>query len=81
MAVIGRNAAVVQYGKMRFKGFSAWLMWSTLHLFKLLGVRNKLNIFINWVWQYTHFDNGVKVILTDKIEEEEQSLDFELIIV
>ncbi|HNG09576.1 MAG TPA: NAD(P)/FAD-dependent oxidoreductase, partial [Chitinophagales bacterium] len=52
MATIGRNKAVVDLPHFKFKGYFAWLIWMFLHLMLILSVRNKLIIFINWVWAY-----------------------------
>ena len=57
MATVGRNKAVVDLVNpaVSFKGFFAWLLWMTLHLFLLIGFKNKLIVFINWVYKYfTH---------------------------
>jgi NADH:ubiquinone reductase (H+-translocating) len=57
MATVGRNKAVVDLVKpqWRFQGFFAWLIWMTLHLFLLIGFKNKLIVFINWIYKYfTH---------------------------
>lgn len=57
MATVGRNKAVVDLAKpkLSFHGFFAWLIWMTLHLFLLIGFKNKLIVFINWIYKYfTH---------------------------
>ena len=57
MATVGRNKAVVDLAKPKwsFQGFFAWLIWMTLHLFLLIGFKNKLIVFINWMYKYfTH---------------------------
>jgi NADH:ubiquinone reductase (H+-translocating) len=57
MATVGRNKAVVDLAKPEwsFQGFFAWLIWMTLHLFLLIGFKNKLIVFINWIYKYfTH---------------------------
>lgn len=54
MATVGRNKAVVDLAKpeLSFQGFFAWLIWMTLHLFLLIGFKNKLIVFINWIYKY-----------------------------
>jgi NADH:ubiquinone reductase (H+-translocating) len=54
MATIGRNRAVVDLAKpkLSFQGFFAWVIWMTLHLFLLIGFKNKLIVFINWMYKY-----------------------------
>ena len=57
MATVGRNKAVVDLAKPKwsFQGFFAWLIWMMLHLFLLIGFKNKLIVFINWIYKYfTH---------------------------
>lgn len=57
MATVGRNKAVVDLANppISFKGFFAWILWMTLHLFLLIGFKNKLIVFINWIYKYfTH---------------------------
>ncbi len=63
MATIGRNKAVVDLPHFRFKGYFAWLVWMFLHLMLILSVRNKLIIFINWVWAYLTKDTSLRLIL------------------
>jgi len=66
MATIGRNKAVVDLPFYRFKGHFAWLIWMFLHLMLILSVRNKLIIFINWVWAYFTKDTSLRLILKQK---------------
>lgn len=63
MATIGRNRAVAETGKFRFKGLLAWLMWMVVHLLYLAGFRNKLVVFINWFWSYLTYDKGNRLII------------------
>jgi NADH dehydrogenase len=64
MATIGRRRAVAYpYNKIQLSGFIAWLTWLTLHLIWLLGFRNRLNVFINWVWNYLTYDRSVRIII------------------
>jgi NADH dehydrogenase len=63
MATIGRNAAVAQIGRFTFKGFIAWIMWLVIHLFNLIGFRNRLMVLINWAWNYLFFEHVVRLIL------------------
>ncbi len=66
MATIGRNKAVVDLPFYNFKGHFAWLVWMFLHLMLILSVRNKLIIFINWVWAYFTKDTSLRLILKQK---------------
>jgi NADH dehydrogenase len=63
MATIGKNLAVVDLPNWKFQGFFAWLIWMGLHLFLILGVRNKLIIFVNWLWNYFTFDASLRLII------------------
>jgi NADH dehydrogenase len=62
LAVTGRNAAVVRVGRLTVTGFPAWLIWLVVHLFRLIGFRNRLVVFINWAWDYIFFDRVVRLI-------------------
>lgn len=70
MATIGRNRAVVDLPRYKFKGFFAWLVWLVVHLFSLIGVRNKLIVFINWVWNYFTYDQALRLIIKHKVKAE-----------
>jgi NADH dehydrogenase len=63
MATIGRHKAVVQFKKLGIAGFVAWYAWLWLHLFYLLGGRNKLGTMADWVWNYLTFDRGNRHII------------------
>ncbi len=64
MATIGRRRAVAWiYNKIQLRGYIAWLAWLALHLVTLLGFRNRLNVFVNWVWNYFTYDRSVRIIL------------------
>lgn len=63
MATIGRNKAVADIGKFHSQGFFAWLMWMFVHLFMLAGFRNKIIVFVNWVWSYLIYDRGIRLII------------------
>ncbi|VAW40737.1 NADH dehydrogenase, partial [hydrothermal vent metagenome] len=64
MATIGRRRAVAWlYNKVPLKGYLAWLAWLALHLLTLLGFRNRLNVFVSWVWNYFTYDRSVRIIV------------------
>ncbi len=63
MATIGRNLAVVDLSFWKFQGFFAWLVWMFVHLMAILGVKNRLIIFINWCWSYITFDQSLRLII------------------
>lgn len=62
MATIGRHLAVAEAGMIRFAGFPAWLAWLFIHLLFLVGLRNKVWVFANWLWQYTTFGRAARLI-------------------
>ena len=63
MATVGRNKAVAEVGKLRFGGFLGWFAWMFLHLMLLVGYRNKIVVFINWVWNYLNYDRNIRLII------------------
>ncbi|MEZ4825286.1 MAG: NAD(P)/FAD-dependent oxidoreductase [Bacteroidia bacterium] len=63
MATIGRNKAVVDFRKLHLKGFIAWLGWMFVHILYLIGFRNRLVVFVNWVWSYFTYDKGTRLII------------------
>ena len=63
MATIGRNKAVVDLGKLRFGGFFAWFIWMFVHLWFLVGFRNRVVTFFNWVYNYINYDKAARLIL------------------
>ncbi|MGI4750902.1 MAG: NAD(P)/FAD-dependent oxidoreductase [Janthinobacterium lividum] len=63
MATIGRNKAVVDLGKIKFQGFFAWLTWMFIHLVLLMGFRNKVVVFINWLGSYISYNGGTRLII------------------
>jgi NADH dehydrogenase len=66
MATIGRNLAVVDLPFWRFQGFFAWLTWMFVHLIAIVGVKNRLLIFINWLWNYVTYDQSLRLIIRAK---------------
>jgi NADH dehydrogenase len=63
MATIGRNKAVVDLGKIHFRGFIAWLIWILVHLMAIVGTKNRFFIFINWAWNYMTYDQSLRLII------------------
>ncbi len=69
MVTIGRNAAVAYLGGRIFTGFAAWMLWLSVHLFNLIGFRNRLLVLINWAWDYLFYERAVRLILPlDKVK-------------
>ncbi|MFD0975186.1 NAD(P)/FAD-dependent oxidoreductase [Salinimicrobium gaetbulicola] len=63
MATVGRNKAVVDLGKMKFGGFFAWFLWMFIHLYFLVGFRNRIVTFFNWIYNYINFDKASRLII------------------
>lgn len=64
MATIGRNAAVAQFGaNVIVRGRIAWWAWLVLHLVQLIGFRNRVNVLVNWAWNYCTYDRSARLIL------------------
>ncbi len=63
MATVGKHLAVVDLPKLSFQGFFAWLFWMFLHLMLILGVKNKLIVFVNWLWKYFTSDQSLRLII------------------
>jgi NADH dehydrogenase len=70
MATVGRNRAVVEVGKLTFGRFMGWLAWMGLHLMLLVGFRNKIVVFINWLWNYINYDRNIRLIIRPFKREE-----------
>lgn len=71
MAVIGRNAAVAHlFGRWAFTGFPAWVIWLGMHLFHLIGFRNRLVVLTNWAWDYLFYERVVRLILPLKVSHQ-----------
>lgn len=69
MATVGKHKAVVDLPFLKFHGYIAWFFWMFLHLMLILSVRNKLQIFFNWAWNYLAKDSSLRLILKTKKEE------------
>jgi NADH dehydrogenase len=62
LATIGRNAAVARIWGIPFSGLLAWLIWVGLHIYRLIGFRNRLVVMLNWAWDYFFYDSQVRLI-------------------
>ncbi|WP_108661950.1 NAD(P)/FAD-dependent oxidoreductase [Acuticoccus kandeliae] len=70
LATIGRGAAVAEFGSLRFAGFPAWLLWAVVHVYFLIGTRNRLIVALNWFWTYVTDTRHARLIVdqTDHID-------------
>jgi NADH dehydrogenase len=62
LATIGRAAAVAQFGKLHISGYLAWLAWLFIHIFFLIGFRNRILVMIQWAWSYFTYDRSARLI-------------------
>ena len=65
LATIGRAAAVAQFRKLHVSGYFAWLAWLFVHIFFLIGFRNRLIVLIQWAWSYVTYERGARLITGD----------------
>jgi NADH dehydrogenase len=70
LAVIGRSRAVADLGRVQLRGFTAWLFWSLVHLFLLVGFRNRIVVYVNWCWLWFSYGRGARLI-TGPLPKEE----------
>jgi NADH dehydrogenase len=64
MATIGRKKAVAQFRNFKFKGLLAWLAWLFIHVYYLIGFKNRLIVLINWFWSYATYQKGARLIVS-----------------
>lgn len=62
LATIGRKAAVADFGWIRLSGTIAWLLWGVVHIFFLIGFRNRIFVLLSWLWAYFSFHRGSRLI-------------------
>jgi NADH dehydrogenase len=65
MAVMGRASAVAEIAGLRFSGFLAWLLWCFVHIFFLIGFRNRVIVMLEWAWAYVTYQRGARLITGD----------------
>src|SRR5690554_5222798 len=63
MATVGRQLAVVDLPFMKFQGFFAWIVWLLVHLMAILGVKNKILVFMDWAGNYFSFDPSLRLLI------------------
>ena len=76
MATVGRNLAVcdIPKPKLHFGGFIAWIIWMSLHLFLILGVKNRFFVFCNWIYNYFTYDQSLRLIFPEFYKTKEKKL-------
>jgi putative oxidoreductase len=65
LATIGRKSAVVEFGSLRLSGTSAWWLWGLIHIYFLVGLRNRLSVMFDWFWAYLTYRSGTRLITGD----------------
>lgn len=66
LATIGRHAAVADLGRFSFGGWFAWWLWLLVHILSIVGMRNKISVFIDWVWSYLNYDLSLRLFIRPK---------------
>ena len=66
LATIGRAAAVADIGPFQLSGFIAWFAWLAIHIFFLIGFRNRFFVIAQWAWAYATYQRGARLITGDK---------------
>jgi NADH dehydrogenase len=66
LATIGRHLAVADLPIGNLKGYTAWFLWSVVHLFAIFGVKNRIFTFLNWLWNYFTYDQSLRVLIKPK---------------
>lgn len=72
VATIGRGAAVADFGWAKFSGTIAWWLWGIVHIFFLIGFRNRIVVAINWLWSYLTFKRGARLITEAPLNEKDR---------
>ncbi|AON54086.1 NAD(P)/FAD-dependent oxidoreductase [Herbaspirillum seropedicae] len=73
LATIGRKAAIAMVGKLKFSGYPAWLFWLFVHVYFLIGFRNRIMVMADWAWAYFTFKRSARVISATMSTQAEQS--------
>lgn len=66
LATVGLNRAVAEFPFLRLKGYAAWLIWTFVHLMSIVGVKNRVLIFLNWAWNYFTYDQSLRLLIKPK---------------
>lgn len=69
LATVGRSYAIGYIGKLTFTGFLAWLVWAGVHIFYLIGFRNRVLVMMQWAWAYLTFQRGARLITLDEQQQ------------
>ncbi|MCC8145144.1 MAG: NAD(P)/FAD-dependent oxidoreductase [Bacteroidales bacterium] len=69
LATIGRNAAVADIGKFHFSGLIAWWLWLIVHILSIVGMKNKIFVFLDWAWSYFNYDVSLRLLIQPKASQ------------
>jgi NADH dehydrogenase len=69
LATIGRTAAVADFGFVRLTGFIAWIVWCVVHIYFLIGFRNRVAVALDWLWAYVTFQRGARLITDVEMDD------------
>ncbi|MEM7442022.1 MAG: NAD(P)/FAD-dependent oxidoreductase [Pseudomonadota bacterium] len=72
LATIGRHAAVANLHRFKMKGWFAWMFWGLIHIYFLIGARNRMMVFLNWVWAYFTYGLGARLITRSRVSPAEK---------
>ena len=75
MATIGRSRAIAQLGRLRLSGFIAWLAWLFIHIWYLVGFKNRVFVLMQWVWSYVMYRRGARLITGPRIPPPRKAVD------
>jgi NADH dehydrogenase len=65
LATIGRHSAIADLGRIKLTGWIAWVLWGIVHIFFLIGFRNRMAVFLNWIWAWLTYGRGARLITGD----------------
>ncbi len=68
LATVGRKIAIADFGTLKLRGFIGWLAWSLIHIYFLIGFRNRFSVALDWTWSYLTFQRGARLI-TGPVDE------------
>jgi NADH dehydrogenase len=71
LATIGRRAAAVDFGPLKLKGFPGWVFWCVIHIYFLIGLRNRFIVAFTWLWDYLTFQRGARLITHSDLPDNE----------
>jgi NADH dehydrogenase/putative oxidoreductase len=74
LATIGRKSAVVEFGRLRLNGTFAWWLWGLIHIYFLVGLRNRMSVMFDWFWAYLTYRSGTRLITGDSRVEMQSQL-------